>query len=445
MARRLATAAPRPDAGAGAGSGAAGHDDAGRGAWAGRGDGGRGRRDESTARRDEAAAEGGADAGRATAAARTGHGTGPDRGGNIPGADRAGGTPDQGPPRRARSGGNAGGRQGAGARRSVGDSASGRSGGSARAGAWGSSGRSAGGNAGPDGSAGHGGPSRNGGRPCDGGGPRRRALLAAGLAAAMALAGCSGLPSLVAAALAPGPTPTAAMPDAAPEIALITILHRPSGLGRHTALLINGSQRVLYDPASHWTLGHSVRRGDLRLGFGAAAWDDYLRRAAALEAGVVIQRLPVPRAVADRAIARAATRPVAAPGTCALAVAQLLRQVDGFDWVQPTLLPDGLAGQFARRPGIVTATVPPDLHRASALTPAAGTTPDRAGATASSGTSARTSSGPNAGPSAGTGAEAGAAPLPPPPGQARDQAGGSGARHGAAAQPGPCPATPAAS
>ena len=37
-----------------------------------------------------------------------------------------------------------------------------------------------------------------------------------------------------------------------PSVTLLTVIGIPRGEGGHSALMINGSQRVIYDPAGSW-------------------------------------------------------------------------------------------------------------------------------------------------------------------------------------------------
>ena len=42
--------------------------------------------------------------------------------------------------------------------------------------------------------------------------------------------------------------------DAPPSITVITVVSNSNGSGGHSALLINGSQRLIFDPAGTWHL-----------------------------------------------------------------------------------------------------------------------------------------------------------------------------------------------
>jgi len=90
-------------------------------------------------------------------------------------------------------------------------------------------------------------------------------------------------------------------------ITLITSINGRSNSGAHSALVINGSERVLYDPAGSWALmdGMAPERDDMHFGMFPAALDNYI----AFQSNGIFyateQTIVVPLAVADQAIATA--------------------------------------------------------------------------------------------------------------------------------------------
>jgi hypothetical protein len=90
-------------------------------------------------------------------------------------------------------------------------------------------------------------------------------------------------------------------------ITLITSINGRSNSGAHSALVINGSERVLYDPAGSWALmdGMAPERDDMHFGMFPAALDNYI----AFQSNGIFyateQTIVVPLAVADQAIAAA--------------------------------------------------------------------------------------------------------------------------------------------
>ena len=58
--------------------------------------------------------------------------------------------------------------------------------------------------------------------------------------------------------------------DGPTEIVLFNVINNDSGTGEHAALMINASERVLFDPAGSWTHPLSPERHDVHHGFDDA-------------------------------------------------------------------------------------------------------------------------------------------------------------------------------
>jgi hypothetical protein len=138
-------------------------------------------------------------------------------------------------------------------------------------------------------------------------------------------------------------------------LTLITSINGRSGSGAHSALLINGSQRVLYDPAGSWELGagQAPERHDLHYGMFPGALDNYLAFQSAGVFYVVEQTITVPVAVADQAIADALQQGATQQAYCSHSVASVLRRVPGFENISVTFFPRALSREFAQIPGVV--------------------------------------------------------------------------------------------
>ena len=66
--------------------------------------------------------------------------------------------------------------------------------------------------------------------------------------------------------------------DGPPRLTLFTMINNSTGGGAHTALMINGSQRVIFDPAGSFNkLGSLPERNDLLYGITPAVEDVYTR------------------------------------------------------------------------------------------------------------------------------------------------------------------------
>ena len=142
-------------------------------------------------------------------------------------------------------------------------------------------------------------------------------------------------------------------------LTLITSINERSGSGAHSALVINGSQRVLYDPAGSWELGggQAPERDDLHYGMYPGALDNYLAFQSNAVFYVVEQTITVPLSVADQAIAAAVQQGATPQAYCTHSVSTVLRGVPGFESIGVTFFPKALSREFATLPGVVEARV----------------------------------------------------------------------------------------
>lgn len=153
--------------------------------------------------------------------------------------------------------------------------------------------------------------------------------------------------------------------DGPTEITLYTMVSNRTGQGGHSALLINGSHRVLFDPAGSWWHRTSPERHDVFYGITPTLEAFFIDYHARETYHVVIQRVSVPPQVAEQAI-RLAERAGPVPNAyCANAVSGLLRELPGFETLPRTFFPVTLSEAFGRLPGVRTERVFDDSPDAS--------------------------------------------------------------------------------
>lgn len=112
-------------------------------------------------------------------------------------------------------------------------------------------------------------------------------------------------------------------------VALITVVSSEGALHEHSALLMQGSQLALVDPAGSWGMKHEddfnfVTLGDTYFGLDDVMVRDFLRYHARTETHVVVQKRGVERHTADKLIAGALANGDAKMGTCAWTISSLL-------------------------------------------------------------------------------------------------------------------------
>lgn len=140
--------------------------------------------------------------------------------------------------------------------------------------------------------------------------------------------------------------------DAPPSVTLLTVVNSSSGSGDHSALIINGSQRILYDPAGSFHHPQVVQHLDVHYGFHPRVEDVYMDYHARESHHVITQKLEVAPGVAEAALRAALAESKARPGQCAIKTTAVLNAA-GLD-VRSSVWPRTVMNDFARRQGLVT-------------------------------------------------------------------------------------------
>lgn len=145
-----------------------------------------------------------------------------------------------------------------------------------------------------------------------------------------------------------------------PGLTLVTVVNRATGAGEHSALVVNASQRVLFDPAGSWWHPETPQRADLIHGITERMLDHYLDYHARESHDVVLKSVAVDAHVAERALRLATRDRPATEATCALAVARLLQELPGFGTIRGSLLPNIVRADFARLDGVTVRIIESD-------------------------------------------------------------------------------------
>ena len=81
---------------------------------------------------------------------------------------------------------------------------------------------------------------------------------------------------------------------------LVTVLSTKDGSGAHSALIVNGAQRVIFDPAGSLSHASLAERGDVIYGANPAIVDSYIDYHTRNTHDTVAQTVDVTAAVAGR-------------------------------------------------------------------------------------------------------------------------------------------------
>ncbi len=142
-------------------------------------------------------------------------------------------------------------------------------------------------------------------------------------------------------------------PDPA-YLTLYTMKNTGSDNGAHTALLINASQRVIFDPAGSFEQTRMPERNDVLFGVTPELESYYVSYHARVTYYVVGQTIEVPPAVAEQALQLAMSNGPVPQAHCARTTSRILRQLPGFGDFRQTWDPNRVSEDFARLPGVTT-------------------------------------------------------------------------------------------
>ncbi|MCB1367246.1 MAG: hypothetical protein KDK00_05755 [Rhodobacteraceae bacterium] len=136
------------------------------------------------------------------------------------------------------------------------------------------------------------------------------------------------------------------------SITLMTVVANGSNSAGHAALLINGSQQVIYDPAGTWYHRDVPERADLLYGITPKMLQYYIDYHARDRFHVVMQTKQVPREVADNLIARAIAKGASMSAMCAQNTSALLAATPGFTGITANMWPRKGVEAMSRIPGV---------------------------------------------------------------------------------------------
>lgn len=156
-------------------------------------------------------------------------------------------------------------------------------------------------------------------------------------------------------------------PDA-PVLSLYTCLNNDTRGGAHTGLLINASQRVIYDPAGSFHHPDAPENDDLLYGVTPAVEAAYTAFQTIPGYHLVKQHIPVSAEVAEQAFAAARVAGPAGKSYCTRSTAKLLQDLPGLEGLRISWFPDNLMKQVAALPHVTSEFVYPahDAYRPAA-------------------------------------------------------------------------------
>ena len=141
-----------------------------------------------------------------------------------------------------------------------------------------------------------------------------------------------------------------------PSITLFTMINNRSGEGGHAALLINGSQQVLFDPAGSWYNRTVPERNDVLFGMTPLMVQYYRDYHARQTFHLLIQTVQVPPEVAEKALRDVQAYGAVPQAFCSNSVGKILSGLPGFTTISRSMFPARLSRNFGTFPGVSLTT-----------------------------------------------------------------------------------------
>lgn len=140
----------------------------------------------------------------------------------------------------------------------------------------------------------------------------------------------------------------------APSLTLYTVINKRSGSGGHAALMIDASQRVLFDPAGTFVVPGVPERHDVIFGMTEQVRKIYIDYHARETYDVLEQKVYVSPAVAEAALQRALNYGAVNKAFCGNSTSDILRDLPGFESLPRTFFPMKISRAFGELPGART-------------------------------------------------------------------------------------------
>lgn len=140
-------------------------------------------------------------------------------------------------------------------------------------------------------------------------------------------------------------------------VTLYTVINNRSGSGAHSAVLVNASERVMFDPAGSWHHPRLPERDEVHYGMTDKAVDYYIDYHARATYDVIEQKIYVSPEVAELLLQKMKTYGPVAKSMCTTATSAVLSELPGFEAVSGTWFPKVLSKDFAKLPGVITRTI----------------------------------------------------------------------------------------
>ncbi|WP_417807336.1 hypothetical protein [Thioclava sp.] len=143
--------------------------------------------------------------------------------------------------------------------------------------------------------------------------------------------------------------------DEPPSLTLYTVISTRTSAGGHSALMINGRERIIFDPAGTWNHPWAPERNDVHFGITEKMRKFYIDYHSRETWYVRSQKIPITMAQADQLMARVERNGSVNKMMCADSVSDALRDMPWLRNEIPfTFSPLKLSKAFGKLPGVVS-------------------------------------------------------------------------------------------
>ncbi len=139
-----------------------------------------------------------------------------------------------------------------------------------------------------------------------------------------------------------------------PSITLLTVINNKSGSGGHTALVVNASERLIYDPAGSFYNIAAPERADILHGITPDMLNLYLNYHARSDFHVVMQTKNLSAKDAEIVLRTAKNHGASASGFCSVNSSQIIASIPGLGNFPTSFYPVKTMKAFARLSGVTT-------------------------------------------------------------------------------------------
>ncbi len=136
------------------------------------------------------------------------------------------------------------------------------------------------------------------------------------------------------------------------SLTLLTMLNVGSDNGAHTSVVVDASQRVLFDPAGSFLSPSIPERNDVLFGISPNIEQYYISYHARASYYVQAHKIVVSPEIAEQALQLVLANGAVPQSLCTRATSKILRQLPGFEALKTTFFPNNLRDQFEKLPGV---------------------------------------------------------------------------------------------